>query len=113
MGFNRDFIRARIGDNGKDVRVDATSSVDGVPTAGDPATAISVAIVSLPKFDEKVVSAPVEMPVGAQWEANFPGAAKQLKGTTQIYVIGTARDPELDDAYVWGKVVQLSSRAKP
>lgn len=103
MGFSRDFDGVRITDNGQSLRVEATSLLGGVPSTGDPATAIRVSLVALPGFDVTLTSEPVDVPVGDQWHADFPNATSYLGDTRTVYVIGCADDPELDEPYTWGE----------
>lgn len=94
MSYSRDFLNARIRDDGTTIIVDAKSIDDETGQAGsnDPATEIRVALFKLSDIGQRIVSGPADIPPQAIWSVEFPDAADDFPVDEEVYAFGIARE---------------------
>jgi hypothetical protein len=111
VGYSKDFLSVRIGDDGTTVFVDA-NSIDldtGKPGADDPADEVYVALIKVGTEGACAVSEPVDVPLGAIWTAEFPDAAGDFPAPGEVHVIGSARAGD-DPPFIWHETLPISAK---
>jgi hypothetical protein len=92
MGLSRDFDRVTVEDDGKTVRVEATTSDgEGNLVAPDPATDMYITLVALPDRDVFATARPETMPIhDASWAVLFKDVDEKLLDVDNVMVFGVA-----------------------